>query len=150
MCIRDRHEAFGSVVGQVAQVSLQKDGTVKVEHVYCAIDCGLPVNPNLIRQQVEGAIVFGLSAAFKEEITLKDGAVVQGLYSEYDVVRMDECPDITVEIMPSKSHPQGVGETAVPPVAPAVANALCALTGTRDYALPLKHKLYVGGATCAS
>ncbi|ACC73140.1 molybdopterin cofactor-binding domain-containing protein [Paraburkholderia phymatum] len=144
------HEAFGSVVGQVAQVSLQKDGTVKVEHVYCAIDCGLPVNPNLIRQQVEGAIVFGLSAAFKEEITLKDGAVVQGLYSEYDVVRMDECPDITVEIMPSKSHPQGVGETAVPPVAPAVANALCALTGTRDYALPLKHKLYVGGATCAS
>ncbi|MBN3754931.1 xanthine dehydrogenase family protein molybdopterin-binding subunit [Paraburkholderia sp. Tr-20389] len=144
------HEAFGSVVGQVVDVSLQKDGTVKVEHVYCAIDCGLPVNPNLIRQQVEGAVVFGLSAAFKEEITLDDGAVVQGLYSEFDVVRMDECPDISVEIMPSKSHPQGVGESAVPPVAPAVANALYALTGTRDYALPLKTKLYAGGATCSS
>ena len=144
------HEAFGSVVGQVVHISQQKDGTVKVEHVYCAIDCGLPVNPNLIRQQVEGAIVFGLSAAFKEEITLKDGAVVESLYSEFDVVRMDECPDISVEIMPSKSHPQGVGESAVPPVAPAVANALYALTGTRDYALPLKTKLYAGGATCSS
>jgi len=142
------HEAFGSVVGQVADVSLEADNTVKVDHVYCAIDCGLPVNPNLIRQQVEGAIVFGLSAAFKEAITLADGAVVEGLYTQFDVVRMDECPDISVEIMPSKNHPQGVGESAVPPVAPAVANALFALTGTRSYALPLNMKLYSGGATC--
>lgn len=142
------HEAFGSVVGQVADVSLETGNTVKVDHVYCAIDCGLPVNPNLIRQQVEGAIVFGLSAAFKEEITLCNGAVVEGLYSQFDVVRMDECPDISVEIIPSRIHPQGVGESAVPPVAPAVANALFALTGTRSYALPLNMKLYSGGATC--
>jgi isoquinoline 1-oxidoreductase beta subunit len=142
------HEAFGSVVGQVADVSLEAGNTVKVNRVYCAIDCGLPVNPNLIRQQVEGAIVFGLSAAFKEEITLCDGAVVEGLYTQFDVVRMDECPDISVEIMPSRNHPQGVGESAVPPVAPAVANALFALTGTRSYALPLNMKLYPGGATC--
>ncbi|MBN3764429.1 molybdopterin cofactor-binding domain-containing protein [Burkholderia sp. Ac-20365] len=144
------HEAFGSVVGQVVDVSLDAGDTVKVNHVWCAIDCGLPVNPNLIRQQVEGAIVFGLSAAFKEDITLDNGAVVQSLYSEFDVVRMDECPDITVEIMPSRSHPQGVGESAVPPVAPAVANALFALTGTRYQALPLTMKLYPGGATCSS
>ncbi|WP_109479594.1 molybdopterin cofactor-binding domain-containing protein [Paraburkholderia sp. C35] len=136
------HEAFGSIVGQVIDVSLAAGNTVKVEHVYCAIDCGLPVNPNLIRQQVEGGIVFGLSAAFKEEITLSEGVVVQTLYRQFDVVRMDECPDITVEIMPSTSHPQGVGEAAVPPVAPAAANALYALTGTRYYALPLNMPLF--------
>jgi isoquinoline 1-oxidoreductase beta subunit len=144
------HEAFGSVVAQVADVSMEAGGTVKVNHVYCVIDCGLPVNPNLIKQQVEGAIVFGLSAALKEDITLVDGAVMQSLYSEFDVVRMDECPDITVEIMPSRGHPQGVGEAAVPPVAPAVANALFALSGTRLRALPLNVKLYSGSATCPS
>ncbi|MEM5433921.1 xanthine dehydrogenase family protein molybdopterin-binding subunit [Paraburkholderia diazotrophica] len=144
------HEAFGSVVAQVVDVSMEAGNALKVNRVFCAIDCGLPVNPNLIRQQVEGAIVFGLSAALKEEITLDDGAVVESLYSEFDVVRMDECPDICVEIMPSKGHPQGVGEVALPPIAPAVANALFALTGMRFRTLPFKVKLYSGSATCSS
>ncbi|SEI66936.1 xanthine dehydrogenase family protein molybdopterin-binding subunit [Paraburkholderia diazotrophica] len=144
------HEAFGSVVAQVVDVSMEAGNALKVNRVFCAIDCGLPVNPNLIRQQVEGAIVFGLSAALKEEITLDNGAVVESLYSEFDVVRMDECPDICVEIMPSKGHPQGVGEAALPPIAPAVANALFALTGMRFRTLPFKVKLYSGSATCSS
>jgi isoquinoline 1-oxidoreductase subunit beta len=142
------HEAFGSVVAQVADVSFAARNAIKVNRVYCAIDCGMPVNPNLIRQQVEGGIVFGLSAAFKEAITLDDGAVVQSLYSGFDVVRMDECPDIAVAIMPSQGHPQGVGEAAVPPIAPAVANALFALTGTRFRSLPLQMPLYSVEATC--
>jgi len=142
------HEAFGSIVAQVADVSMEAGNAFKVNRVYCAIDCGLPVNPNLIRQQVEGGIIFGLSAALKEEITLQDGAVVQALYSQFDVIRFDDCPDIVVEIMPSTGHPQGVGESSVPPVAPAVANALFALTGKRLRALPLKVNLYKGIEAC--
>jgi isoquinoline 1-oxidoreductase beta subunit len=132
------HEAFGSVVAQVADVSVQADQTVRVHHVYCAVDCGLPVNPNLIRQQVEGAIVFGMSAALQEAITIKCGQIEQRYYSEFGVVRLDECPEITIDILPCAAHPQGVGEVGTPPVAPAIANALFALTGQRLRSLPLK------------
>jgi isoquinoline 1-oxidoreductase beta subunit len=134
------HEAFGSIVGQVVEVSVDadKDRTIHVNRVVCVIDCGLPVNPNLIAQQLEGAIVFGLSAALYESITLECGAVREQYYSDYPVVRMEQCPRIQTEIMSSREHPQGVGETATPPVAPAVANAVFALTGQRLRSLPLK------------
>jgi isoquinoline 1-oxidoreductase subunit beta len=134
------HEAFGSVVGEVVEVSVEanKDRTVHVNRVVCVIDCGLPVNPNLIAQQLEGAIVFGLSAALYEAITLEGGSVQQQYYSDYPVVRMEQCPRIQTEIMSSREHPQGVGEAATPPIAPAVANAIFALTGQRLRTLPLK------------
>ncbi|MBW0445786.1 xanthine dehydrogenase family protein molybdopterin-binding subunit [Paraburkholderia phenoliruptrix] len=132
------HEAFGSVVAQVAEVSIGPDRRIRVHRVTCVIDCGLPVNPNLIRQQMESAIVFGLSAALQEEITIVNGQVEQKNFVDFPVVRINDCPMIEVDIMPSQLHPQGVGEPGVPPVAPAVANAVFALTGRRLRNLPLR------------
>ncbi|MBN3851274.1 xanthine dehydrogenase family protein molybdopterin-binding subunit [Paraburkholderia sp. Ac-20342] len=132
------HEAFGSVVAQVAEVSIGPQKQIRVHRVVCVIDCGLPVNPNLIRQQMEGGIVFGLSSALQNEITIVDGQVQQKNFVDFPVVRMNVCPAIETDIMPSQLHPQGVGEPAVPPVAPAVANAVFALTGQRLRTLPLK------------
>lgn len=132
------HEAFGSVVAQVAEVSIGPDRRIRVHRVTCVIDCGLPVNPNLIRQQMESAIVFGLSAALQEEITIVNGQVEQKNFVDFPVVRINDCPMIEVDIMPSQLHPQGVGEPGVPPVAPAVANAVFALTGRRLRDLPLR------------
>lgn len=132
------HEAYGSIVAQVAEVSLAPDKHVRVHRVFCAIDCGMPVNPNLIRQQMEGAIIFGLSAALFEEITIAGGEVQQKTFNDFAVIHMHDCPAIDTYIMPSQAHPKGVGETGTPPIAPAVANALFALTGQRLRALPLK------------
>jgi isoquinoline 1-oxidoreductase beta subunit len=132
------HEAFGSVVAQVAEVSIGPKRQIRVHRVVCVIDCGLPVNPNLIRQQMEGGIVFGLSAALQDEITIVKGQVQQKNFVDFPVVRIDDCPVIETDIMPSQMHPQGVGEPGVPPIAPAVANAVFALTGTRLYTLPLR------------
>ncbi|WP_144137673.1 xanthine dehydrogenase family protein molybdopterin-binding subunit [Paraburkholderia sp. BCC1884] len=132
------HEAFGSVVAQVAEVSIGPNKAIRVHRVFCVIDCGLPVNPNLIRQQMEGAIVFGLSTALQDEITIVNGQVQQKNFVDFPVVRMNDCPLIETDIMPSQLHPQGVGEPGVPPVAPAVANAVFTLTGKRLRALPLK------------
>jgi isoquinoline 1-oxidoreductase beta subunit len=132
------HEAFGSVVAQVAEVSIGADRQIRVHRVVCVIDCGLPVNPNLIRQQMEGGIVFGLSSALQNEIKICNGQVQQKNFIDFPVVRMNECPLIKVDIMPSQLHPQGVGEPGVPPVAPAVANAVFALTGQRLRKLPLR------------
>ncbi|AXE95538.1 xanthine dehydrogenase family protein molybdopterin-binding subunit [Paraburkholderia terricola] len=132
------HEAFGSVVAQVAEVSLGPNQQIRVHRVVCVIDCGLPVNPNLIRQQMESGIVFGLSSALQNEITIEEGKVKQENFVDFPVVRMNDCPVIETDIMPSQLHPQGVGEPGVPPIAPAVANAVFALTGKRLRALPLK------------
>jgi isoquinoline 1-oxidoreductase beta subunit len=132
------HEAFGSVVAQVVEVSLGPQRQIRVHRVVCVIDCGLPVNPNLIRQQMESGIVFGLSAALQDEIVIDKGQVAQKNFVDFPVVRMDDCPLIETCIMPSRMHPQGVGEPGVPPVAPAVANAVFALTGTRLRTLPLR------------
>ncbi|NPT39658.1 xanthine dehydrogenase family protein molybdopterin-binding subunit [Paraburkholderia xenovorans] len=132
------HEAFGSVVAQVAEVSIGPDKGIRVHRVVCVIDCGMPVNPNLIRQQMESAIVFGLSTALQDEITLVNGQVQQKNFVDFPVVRINDCPVIDTDIMPSQMHPQGVGEPGVPPVAPAVANAVFALTGQRVRSLPLK------------
>ncbi|MFM0297846.1 MULTISPECIES: xanthine dehydrogenase family protein molybdopterin-binding subunit [Paraburkholderia] len=132
------HEAFGSVVAQVVEVSIGPDKRIRVHRVVCVIDCGMPVNPNLIRQQMESAIVFGLSTALQDEITLINGQVQQKNFRDFPVVRINDCPAIDTDIMPSQMHPQGVGEPGVPPVAPAVANAVFALTGQRLRSLPLR------------
>jgi isoquinoline 1-oxidoreductase subunit beta len=132
------HRSFGSVVAQVAEVSVAQDRQIRVHRVICVIDCGLAVNPNLIRQQMESAIVFGLSAALRGEITIEKGQVQQSNFHDYAPLRINECPAIEVDIIPSGDAPTGVGEPGTPPIAPAVANALYALTGVRLRTLPLR------------
>ena len=132
------HPSFGSVVAQVAEVSLAPDQSIRVHRVVCVIDCGLAVNPNLVKQQMESGIVFGLSAALYGDITITRGQVQQGNYHDYQVLRIDECPLIETDIIASREHPEGVGEPGTPPTAPAVANAVFALTGQRLRSLPLK------------
>jgi isoquinoline 1-oxidoreductase beta subunit len=131
------HECFGTIVAQVAEVSLLPNGQPRVHRVVCAADCGTVVNPDTVAAQLEGGIVFGLSAALYGRITLNAGRVVEGNFSTYPIVRMEECPAIEVHLVPSAAPPQGIGETGVPPIAPAVGNALYALTGRRCRSLPL-------------
>src|SRR5262249_46545564 len=104
----------------------------------CAIDCGLAVNPNIIAQQVESAVVWGLSGALSGEITIKDGKVVQSNFGDFPVPRMNEVPHVETVIILSTEPPEGVGEPATPPVAPAIANAVFQLTGQRLGSLPLR------------
>jgi isoquinoline 1-oxidoreductase subunit beta len=131
------HQAFGSIVAQVAEVSVA-GGEIVVHRVVCAVDCGIAVNPGIIAQQVESSVVFGLSAALMGEITIENGQVAQRNFSDYPVLRMNQAPKIETVIMLSAEPPQGMGEPAVPPVAPAVANAVFKLTGRRLRSLPLK------------
>ena len=131
------HQSFGSIVAQVAEVSV--DGTdIRVHRVVCAIDCGIVVNPNIVAQQMESAVVFGLSAALGGEITIQDGRVQQTNYGDYPVLRMDRAPHVETIIIPSAEPPEGVGEPGVPPLAPAVAAAVFRLTGKRLRSLPLR------------
>ena len=132
------HQSFGSIVAQVAEVSVAPDKTIRVHRVVCVIDCGQVVNPSLVKQQMESAIVFGLSAALYSEVKIDKGQVKQSNFHDYPVLRMTECPLIETDIMASREHPEGVGEPGTPPIAPAVANALFALTGQRLRSLPLK------------
>ena len=132
------HESFGSIVAQVAEVSRGPDGALRVHRVVCAIDCGTPVNPNLIRQQAEGGVAFGLSAALLGEITVDQGRVQQNNFHDQPALRMAQCPQVLTEIIASTAHPQGVGEPVMAPTAPAVANAVFALTGQRLRSLPLR------------
>jgi isoquinoline 1-oxidoreductase beta subunit len=131
------HESFGSYIAQVAEVSLGKDGTIKVHRVVCAIDCGRIVNPDTIKAQMESGIIFGLSAALYGAITLKNGRVEQSNFDRYPLVRMAAAPKIEVHIVASNADPGGVGEPGVPPIAPAVANALFAASGARVRTLPM-------------
>ncbi|HEY0930157.1 MAG TPA: molybdopterin cofactor-binding domain-containing protein, partial [Gemmatimonas sp.] len=135
------HWSFGSYVAQVAEVSLDSAGQPRVHRVVSAIDCGLVVNPSGVKQQVEGAIVYGLSAALHGEITIENGRVRQGTFQEYRPLRIDECPAMETHLIASSEPPSGAGEVALPPVAPAVGNALAALTGQRVRALPLRMPL---------
>ena len=123
-------------MAQVAEVSLQ-NGKPRVHRVVCAIDCGTVVNPNIVEQQMEGGIIFGLTAALYGKIDIKDGVVAQSNFPSYPMVMLAEAPVVETFIRPSTRPPGGVGETGVPPIAPAVANALFALTGKRLRALPL-------------
>jgi len=131
------HSSFGSYAAQVAEVSVADNGTIRVHKVVCAIDCGRTVNPDTIEAQMESGIVFGLSAALYDEITFKKGRVSQSNFDNYDMLRMDAMPEIEVYIVPSSEAPGGVGEPGVPPLAPAVANAVRALTGAALRILPL-------------
>ena len=131
------HASFGSFIAQVAEVALDTRGELKVQRVVCAVDCGRIVNPDTIAAQMESGIVFGLSAALYGAITLKDGRVEQGNFDSYPLVRMADAPRIEVHIVPSQEPPGGVGEPGVPPIAPAVANALFAATGARVRSLPI-------------
>lgn len=128
-------ETFGTVVAQVAEVSIE-GGSVKVHRVVCAVDCGLVINPDQVRAQMEGGIGFGLGAILKSNITLDNGKVVESNYGDYDVLRLHEMPKVEVVIVKSDAHPTGAGEPGVPSIGPAVANAVLALTGKAVTHLP--------------
>lgn len=130
-------QSFGSYVAQVAEVSVAADGTPKVHRVVAAVDCGMVVNPEIVRRQIEGAIAFGLSAALHGRITLKEGRVEQSNFHDYPVLRMPEMPRVEVHIVASREPPGGIGEPGTPPIAPAVVNAIFAATGKRLRALPI-------------
>jgi len=131
------HESFGSFVSQVAEVSSDR-GRIRVHRVTCAIDCGIAVNPLMIAAQMESGIAYGLSAALYSALHLKEGRVQETNFHDYRVLRLDEMPAVEVHIMPSREKSGGVGEPGVPPIAPAVANAVFALTGQRLRELPLR------------
>ncbi len=134
------HESFKSIVGEVAEVSVEQ-GQVRVHRVYAVIDCGRHINPDIITAQVQGAICFGLSAMLNEKISLQDGAVVNSNFHDYPIMRLAEAPEVSVSIMQNQEAPGGVGEPGVPPIAPAVCNALFAATGKRIRKLPLANQL---------
>ena len=132
------HESFNSVVAQVAEVTVDRKNQIKVDRVVCAVHCGIAVNPDVVRAQMEGGIGFGLSAALYGAITLKNGAVQQSNFHDYPVLRINEMPSVEVHVVASSDKPTGVGEPGVPVIAPAVANAVAAATGQRIRNLPLK------------
>ncbi len=128
-------ESFGSIVAEVAQVKVEGK-KIRVEKVWCAVDCGFAVNPLGVREQMESAIIYGLSAALHGQITIKDGKAVQGNFNNYPVVRMDAAPEIEVEIINSGAKMGGIGEPGTPPIFPAVGNAIFAASGKRLRSLP--------------
>ena len=131
------HGSYESYVAQVAEVSVV-GGAIRVHKVLCVIDCGLAVNPDVVRAQMEGSVVYGLSAALHGNLEVENGAIRESNFHDYPIVRMHEAPDVEVIIVDSDEPPTGVGEPGVPPVAPAVANAVFATTGRRLTSLPLK------------
>jgi isoquinoline 1-oxidoreductase beta subunit len=133
-------ESFNSYVAEVAEVTVKEDGSFTVDKVVVAVDCGLAVNPSVVQAQMTGGVGFALSAALAEKITLKNGQVEQSNFHDYTPLRMGQMPVVEVHILPSQEAPSGVGEPGVPPLAPAVANALFAATGKRHYELPLGTK----------
>ncbi|MEO7658153.1 MAG: molybdopterin cofactor-binding domain-containing protein, partial [Pyrinomonadaceae bacterium] len=132
------HESFGSYVAQVAEVSVGKDGVPKVHRVVIAVDCGQVVNPDTVAAQMEGGMVYGLTAALYGEITLKNGRVEQNNFYDYKMLRMNEMPKCEVYIVPSSENHGGVGEPGTPPIAPALCNAIFAATGKRVRSLPIR------------
>ncbi len=142
----DRHlgialvDLFGSVCAVVAEISLEPGGGFRVRRIVCAADCGQLVNPDLVQAQLEGGIVFGLSAALHGEITLREGRVQQSNFHDSPILRLSECPPIEVHHVASRAEPGSVGELSVPPVAPAVANALLAATGEPIRSLPIRSR----------
>jgi isoquinoline 1-oxidoreductase beta subunit len=131
------HASFGSICAQVAEVSLQ-DGQPRVHRVVCAVDCGVVVHPTSARAQMEGAVAFGLTAALMGEITFKDGHIEQFRFDQQDVLRLAQMPSVETHFFPSARPPGGLGEVGVPPIAPAVVNALAVLTGQRIRRLPIR------------
>jgi len=132
------HESFGSFLAHVAEVSISNDGKLRVHRVVAAVDCGPVVNPDTIHAQLESGVVFGLTAALYGQITFENGRVKQRNFHDYPMLRMHEMPVVETHIVPSTDRMGGVGEPGVPPVAPAVANALFVLTGKRIRRLPIQ------------
>jgi len=130
--------SFGSYVAQAVELEQTAANAYRVKKVVCAIDCGIVINPDIVKQQMEGSIIYGLSAATKSKITVKNGRVEQSNFHDYPILRMDEVPEIEVVLVESAESPEGIGEPGVPPVAPALANALMAQTGLPVRELPVK------------
>jgi isoquinoline 1-oxidoreductase beta subunit len=130
-------KSFESFAAQVAEVSVSPAGDVRVHRVVCAIDCGMHVNPSTIEAQMQGGIVYGLTAALNGAITIENGRVMQSNFHDYPMLRLAEMPVVEVYIVPSNEAPGGVGEPGTPPIAPAVCNAIYAATGKRIRKLPI-------------
>jgi isoquinoline 1-oxidoreductase beta subunit len=135
--------AFATYMAQVAEVEVAKDGTVRVRRVVCAVDCGTVVNPDTVRAQIQSGIIFGLTAALRGEITLKDGRVQQSNFHDYQMLRINEAPAIEVHIVKSGDAPGGMGETGTSAVSPALTNAIFAATGKRIRKLPVANQAAV-------
>lgn len=136
------HKSFGSIVGQVAEITQLEEKKFSIDRFYSVIDCGTYVNPDTIEAQIQSGIVFGLTAALYGEITWSDGGVDQYNFPQYEMVRMPVAPLVTVHIMENDEYPGGVGEPGTPPAAPALVNAIFAATGVRERSLPLMKKGY--------
>jgi isoquinoline 1-oxidoreductase beta subunit len=134
-------QAFGSYMSQVAEVTVSKDGELRVQRVVCAVDCGMVVNPDTVKAQIEGGIIFGISAALFGEITIKNGRVEQTNFGDYRPLRINEAPVIEVYVVQSAEAPGGIGEPGTAAVAPAITNALFAATGKRIRKLPVADQL---------
>ena len=131
------HNSFSTDVAEVAEVSVD-NGAIKVHRVLCVVDCGVAVNPDIVRAQMEGSVMYGLTAALHGELDLENGSIKQSNFHDYPILRMNEAPAVDVVIIDSSEEPTGVGEPGLPPIAPAVANAVFAATGQRLRSLPLK------------
>lgn len=131
------HKSFNSYVAEVAEVTVQNDGSYSVDRVVIAVDCGIAVNPDVIHTQMQGGMGYGLSAVLSSAITFKDGAVEQSNFDGYQVLRMNQMPKVEVHIIESNENPTGVGEPGTPPIAPAVVNAIASATGKHYRSLPL-------------
>ncbi len=136
------HKSFGSIVGEVAEITRHGEKEFSIDHYYCAIDCGTYINPDTIEAQMQGGIIFGLTAAIYGEITWRDGGVEQYNFPQYEMVRMPVAPVVSVHIMENDEYPGGVGEPGTPPATPALVNALFAATGKMERSLPLLRQGY--------
>jgi CO/xanthine dehydrogenase Mo-binding subunit len=132
-----RHYAFNTEVGEVADVEIV-NGRIRVRRVFCVVECGLAINPDIVKAQMEGGIIFGLSAALDQQISIVDGVVQENNFDTFPLLRMNETPEIVVQVLDSTGDPTGVGEPGLPPIAPAVANAVFAATGVRLRRMPLQ------------
>jgi isoquinoline 1-oxidoreductase subunit beta len=124
-------------MAQIAEVEVSRDGAVRVHRVVCAVDCGIPVNPDTIQAQIQSAIMFGITAALYGEITLKDGRVEQSNFHDYQILRMNQAPAVEVHIVQSRESPGGMGEAGTSAIVPAIANAIFAATGKRLHKMPI-------------
>jgi isoquinoline 1-oxidoreductase beta subunit len=132
------HRSFDTSVAMIADVAVdRKSGRIRVSRVVCAVDCGPVVNPDIVRAQIEGAVCFGLSAALKERVDIAKGGVASSNFHNYDILRMNETPQVEVHIVKGQEKLGGIGEPGVPPIAPAVANAVFAAVGIRLHELPM-------------
>ena len=131
------HHSFATDVAEVAEVSVDGD-QIRVHHVLCVVDCGLAINPDIVKAQMEGAIMYGLTAALHGNLELENGAIRESNFHDYPILRMNEAPSVEVILIDSDGEPTGVGEPGLPPIAPAVANAVFAATGRRLRSLPLR------------